>query len=53
MEKGINRNSTTNRVVYPCHAIISTLILNSFWYYDKIMNMSFESGIYTYITAAS
>lgn len=42
----------SSRLIYPCYAIIITLILNGFGYYDKIMNMSFESGIYTYITAA-
>lgn len=46
------KESSSAKVTYPCHPIITTLILNGFGDYDKIMSMSFESAVYTYITVA-
>ena len=47
-----NLSSSSSKINYPCHPIVTTLILNNYGDYDRVMNMSFESAVYTYITVA-
>ena len=49
--KGVT-SSSSSKINYPCHPIVTTLILNNYGDYDRVMNMSFESAVYTYITVA-